>query len=90
MILWGQEPEVNLLSAFPKNYSRRIEMAAGPRIDREQKYLEDSPPEFRTRLDLAENATVIYPLSKEVIALLAQFSGLDDEPTSAEIRLYCP
>lgn len=78
------EPEVNLLSTFPKNYSRRIEMAAGPRIDRKQKCLEDSPPEFRTRFDQTENATVIYPLSKEVTALLAQFSSPEDEPTSVE------
>ncbi|KAI2888630.1 hypothetical protein CBS63078_10470 [Aspergillus niger] len=77
------EPEANLLSAFPKNYSRRIGMAAGPRTDREQKFKEDDPPEFRTRLDFAETATIIYPLSQKVIALLAQFSGLGDEPTSA-------
>lgn len=32
------------------------------------------PPEFRTRLDLAETATVVYPLSEKMIVLLAQYS----------------
>lgn len=57
------EPEVNLLSAFPKNYSRRIKMATGPKLvsDIEQQTEREGPPEFRTRLDLAETATVVYP-----------------------------
>ena len=84
------EPEVNLLSVFPKIYSRRIEMAAGPKSDREQEHLEDSPPEFRTRLDQAENAIVVYPLSKEVATLLAQFSGPADETTTVECSLTLP
>lgn len=76
------EPEVNLLSAFPKNYSRRIKMATGPKLvsDIEQQTEREGPPEFRTRLDLAETATVVYPLSEKVIALLARRSreGLDE------------
>lgn len=84
------EPEVNLLSVFPKNYSRRIEMAAGSKIDREQEHLEDSPPEFRTGLDQAENAIVVYPLSKEVTTLLAQYSGPADETTTVECSLTLP
>lgn len=83
-----QEPEVNLLSAFPKNYSRRIKMATG---SRPVKYIEQEtetkgPSEFRTRLDLAETATVVYPLSEKVITLLAQCSRgwLDNKSINAK------
>ncbi|KLJ09448.1 hypothetical protein EMPG_15138 [Blastomyces silverae] len=87
-------PEVNLLSAFPANYTRRITMATGA--------LALSPagkcisarraPEFRTRLDLAETASVIFPLSEKVTSLLAQSggsaqSGLDDAEESLPLSL---
>jgi hypothetical protein len=70
------EPEVNVLSKFPTNYNRKITMATGPKVLPlvEKDAPEVQAPEFRTRLDLAETATVIFPLSKEVVALLAQFS----------------
>jgi hypothetical protein len=71
------EPEVNLLSAFPKNYNRRITMATGPRVMPEKESLEDKRPEFRTRLELAETAAIVYPLSEEVNSLLAQYSSND-------------
>ncbi|KAE8351473.1 hypothetical protein BDV28DRAFT_162370 [Aspergillus coremiiformis] len=72
------EPEINLLSAFPKNYTRRITMATGSRVvpRAEQDISENrGPPDFRKRLDLAEDATIVSPLSKEVAALLAPYSG---------------
>ncbi|KAH8689044.1 hypothetical protein BGW36DRAFT_420989 [Talaromyces proteolyticus] len=71
------EPEVNLLSVFPKNYTRRITMATGPKLmpSAEKESSEDSQPEFRTRLELAETATIVYPLSEEVNSLLARHSG---------------
>jgi hypothetical protein len=82
------EPEVDLLSAFPKNYSRRIKMALGPKFVQgiKQENETNGPPEFRTRLDLAQTATVVYPLSEEVNALLAQCSKgwLDNESINAE------
>jgi hypothetical protein len=71
------EPEVNLLSIFPKNYTRRITMATGLKVLPGSK--KDSPEEkrrdFRTRLDLAETATIIFPLSEQVTSLLARYPG---------------
>lgn len=73
----AEEPEVNLLSAFPKSYSRRINMATGSRPVKniEPKTELIGPPEFRTRLELAETATVVYPLSEDVDALIARYSS---------------
>ncbi|GMF78731.1 unnamed protein product [Aspergillus oryzae] len=87
----SHEPEVNLLSAFPKNYSRRIRIATGPKAAShiEQETETKGLPEFRTRLDLAEIATVIYPLSDKVTAMLGQYSGgwLDNKSIDAEQSL---
>lgn len=71
------EPEVNLLSEFPRNYNRKITMATGPKtLPRTEKATpEMQNPDFRTRLDLAETATIVFPLSEEVIALLANSAG---------------
>lgn len=86
-----RKPEVNLLSAFPKNYSRRIKMATGPSPAKftENQTEPRGPPEFRTRLDLAETATVVYPLSEKMIVLLAQYSKvwLDDDSINANKSL---
>lgn len=73
------EPEVNLLSAFPRNYNRKITMATGPKVlpHTEQPTREMQGPEFRTRLDLAETASVVFPLSEKVIALLGNCSDDD-------------
>lgn len=71
------EPEVNLRSEFPPNYNRRITMATGPKVLPNAR--KDAPrlqgPEFCTRLDLAETATIVFPLSEQVAALLGQHSG---------------
>ncbi|OJJ73694.1 hypothetical protein ASPBRDRAFT_41394 [Aspergillus brasiliensis CBS 101740] len=78
------DPEVNLLSEFPKNYTRRITMALGAKAasNAEEKH-EVKEPEFRERhLDRAETASVIYPLSDKVTALLAQCSRLDGDQFS--------
>lgn len=52
-------------------------MATGPKVLPGGK--KDSPeekhPDFRTRLDLAETATIIFPLSEQVTSLLARYSG---------------
>ncbi|EGE02750.1 hypothetical protein TEQG_01787 [Trichophyton equinum CBS 127.97] len=68
------DPEVNLRSAFPTNYTRRITMATGsPDLSpAEKRTSERNSPEFRTRLDLAKTASVIFPLSEKVTSLLAQ------------------
>ena len=75
------EPEVNLLSVFPKNYSRRIKIATGPKfVPAGEQKDEEKAPDFRTRLDHAETAIIVHPLSEKVINLLAQCSGLEDKP----------
>lgn len=71
------EPEVNLLSEFPKGYTRKITMATGPKVipSAKKDYPVDNGPEFRTRLELAQTATIISPLSEEVKSLLARYAG---------------
>ncbi|OJD10587.1 hypothetical protein AJ78_08447 [Emergomyces pasteurianus Ep9510] len=81
------EPEVNLLAVFPKNYVRRIKMAtAGRTASSAEDTEKQSPPEFRTRLNLADSATVVFPLSETVTALLARYSH-PEEPDGAEQAL---
>lgn len=84
------EPKVNLLSAFPVNYTRRIAMATGARVlsPAEKCISESRAPDFRTRLDLAETASVIFPLSEKVASLLAQSGGsAHSGPSDAEESL---
>lgn len=81
------EPEGNLLSAIPKNYLRRINMATGPRVDQPEPEIKTKEPEFRTRLDYAENATIVHPLSGVVIALLSQYSNGDKPLGESKILL---
>ncbi|KAK1144373.1 hypothetical protein N8T08_005526 [Aspergillus melleus] len=82
------EPEVNLLSAFSPGYSRRINrlIKATPKTkrEREKEAEQTSGPEFRTRLEWAETATIVYPLSEKVIPLLAQYSTQEDESIDGE------
>ncbi|KAJ5130282.1 uncharacterized protein N7515_006321 [Penicillium bovifimosum] len=69
-------PEVDLLSIFPPDYSRRRGFAAQiseGMAGSGRKEL-PKPPDFRTRLDAAETAEIIFPLSNDVTALLAAFS----------------
>lgn len=82
------EPEVDLLAAFPKNYARRIKMAtaASTALSAEKDTGKQSPPEFRTRLDLADSATVVFPLSETVTALFARYS-YSEKSDSAEQTL---
>ncbi|KAJ6113598.1 hypothetical protein N7523_006915 [Penicillium sp. IBT 18751x] len=51
-------------------------MATGPKVlpPAEKSTSKADAPEFRTYLDLAKTATVIFPLSNEMAALLAQLS----------------
>ncbi|KAL1952974.1 hypothetical protein VTO42DRAFT_3797 [Malbranchea cinnamomea] len=70
-----REPEVDLLAVFPKNYARRIKMATAtstaPSAEKDPAQ-QHSLPEFRTRLDSAESASVVFPLSQTVSSLLAR------------------
>ncbi|OJJ42142.1 hypothetical protein ASPZODRAFT_137454 [Penicilliopsis zonata CBS 506.65] len=52
-------------------------MATGPiaKPSSEKVAIKNQAPDFRTRLDLAKSATVVFPLSNEVADLLAKFSG---------------
>ena len=88
----GRDPEINLLSAIPKDYNRRITMATGPKAVKstEEMASEKPEPDFRTRLDVAETATVVLPLSEQASVLLAQFPGgrnLNDNSHDAEQSL---
>lgn len=88
------EPETDLLSAFPKNYARRIRMATAasgskPSAGREDstRKQNQSPPEFRTRIEIANTATIIFPLSEEAKALLAQYPGIPGNSNNTEFLL---
>lgn len=85
-----KEPEGHILSMLPKNYNRRITMATGgkalPNAEKDAVGVQD--PRFRTRLVLAEIATVVFPLSEKVDALLAQYAGgaSNDDPSDTNNR----
>jgi hypothetical protein len=86
------EPEVDLLSVFPKNYARRMQVATNfNAIPAYHQIKPSEPPEFRTRLDLAETADIIFPLSDTVKTLLAQYSeasnSLEDPRKSLALSL---
>ncbi|KAJ5571990.1 hypothetical protein N7535_005650 [Penicillium sp. DV-2018c] len=69
------DPEINMLSVFPKNYNRRINMATGQKVLPSNGI--DIPaqgPEFSTRLDIAKSAKVVFPLSNTVITLITTSS----------------
>ncbi|WEW56194.1 hypothetical protein PRK78_001631 [Emydomyces testavorans] len=87
------EPEIDLLSAFPKNYARRIRMATAvssskpPAIKEDIQKPNQGPSEFRTRLDIADTARIIFRLSEEAKALLAQYPGIPSNSNNAEYLL---
>ncbi|ODH12778.1 hypothetical protein ACO22_07924, partial [Paracoccidioides brasiliensis] len=63
-----------LAGCVPKNYARSIRTATATRAAPSTEDAEkQSPPEFRRRLDLPDSATVVYPLSETVSALLASY-----------------
>lgn len=67
------DPEIDLLSAFPPTYRRTIAFAAGPKIARcAEDQTSSLTPDFRTKLDDVDTATVVSPLSEEVQSLLAR------------------
>ena len=93
-----EEPEVNILSKIPKNYNRRITMATGRKVlpnaerDAERDGFDVQDAGFRIRLGLAETATVVFPLSEKVVALLAQYTGgsSNDDPSDTKRGLIGP
>ncbi|KAJ5579837.1 uncharacterized protein N7459_005822 [Penicillium hispanicum] len=69
------EPEVNILSVLPINYNRQITMATGPKIlPPTETDIPARGPDFLTRLDTVQTATVVFPLSNEVTALITNSS----------------
>ncbi|OJD25358.1 hypothetical protein ACJ73_03271 [Blastomyces percursus] len=85
-----REPEVNLLAVFPKNYARKIKMAtaASTVSSAEKDTGKQCPPEFRTRLDIADSATVVFPLSETVTALLAGYSYLEGPDGTEQAMVF--
>nr|POE77832.1 hypothetical protein CFP56_09475 [Quercus suber] len=79
--LFRSDPEIDLLSAFPSTYTRRISLASGPAISRRVDAT-TSEPEFRTKLDDVNTATVVFPLSETVQSLL--FSRVGHVDANAE------
>ncbi|KAK2781124.1 hypothetical protein FQN53_000815 [Emmonsiellopsis sp. PD_33] len=74
---WQRNPELDLCSAFPTNT-----YPDGLREALENPIREPIPPpaDYRTRLDAAETATVVYPLADCVTALLRQASATSTAP----------
>ncbi|KAK2817687.1 hypothetical protein FQN49_007959, partial [Arthroderma sp. PD_2] len=81
-----RDPEINLLSAFPSNYTRRITMATGPKVIKTDPPKPKAYDDFLLRLDLAETATVVFPLSKEVTPLLAPYSGGPSDDKAGDVE----
>jgi aminoglycoside phosphotransferase len=79
------DPEINMLSVFPKNYNRKMTMATGQKVLPSTGIdIPEQGPEFRTRLDNAESAKIVFPLSSTVIALITKYSkGSPNDPKNA-------
>jgi hypothetical protein len=58
------DPEVDLLSVFPQNYARQMRVAthSGTISSSHKEVEKPNPPDFRTRLDVAETATIVFTL----------------------------
>lgn len=87
------QPEIDLLSAFPPNYLSRIRIAtdasspkppAGKKDTQEQV---QGPPEFRKRLETADTAKIVFPLSEEAKSLLARYPGIPNASDNPEYFL---
>lgn len=76
-----------MLSAFPINYTRRrkiaIQNSAIPITPKEVRKL-SGPPDFHVRLDNANNAVIVYPLSDYVTAMLTCLAGLSNGSKNPE------
>ncbi|KAJ9302758.1 hypothetical protein DTO271G3_132 [Paecilomyces variotii] len=83
------DPEANILSLIPPNYNRRIQMATGYKTTSSLENTEiQGPPEFRTKLGLADTATVVFPLSEKTTTLLTRYSeGQDSRSNTTEESL---
>nr|POE61837.1 hypothetical protein CFP56_73141 [Quercus suber] len=79
------DPDLNLLSAFPRTYRRRIGYSGGPKIKSPEADRPVTPDDYRTKLNDAQTATVVYPLSEGVLSLLSLYTsraGSDTEDHS--------
>lgn len=84
------DPDADLNEVFPRNfYARRRQME----IQSNQLELKRNeppmppPPEFREKLDRAEEANILFPLSNTVEELLVQYANDEDSELSAEQKL---
>lgn len=82
--------DVDLLSAFPINYTRRrkiaIQNSAIPITPKEVRKL-SGPPDFHVLLDNANNASIVYLLSDDVTAMLTCLAGPSDGSKNPEQSL---
>ncbi|KAI1923417.1 hypothetical protein LOZ65_003292 [Ophidiomyces ophidiicola] len=68
-------PELDLLSIFPSDYRRQMQLALSqqPRLKASPAEIK-SPPDFRDNLSDVDRAKVVFPLSERVTELLKQYS----------------
>ncbi|KAI1940907.1 hypothetical protein LOZ57_005842 [Ophidiomyces ophidiicola] len=68
-------PELDLLSIFPSDYRRQMQLALSqqPRLKISPAEIK-SPPDFRDNLSGVDRAEVVFPLSERVTELLKQYS----------------
>ncbi|KAK4613677.1 hypothetical protein CLAFUW4_08791 [Fulvia fulva] len=82
------DPEIDLLSAIPSDYSRRLAFAVGPQVAPSEKDdnsgVMDLEPDFREELDHADTSHVVFPLSERVRSLLSICANSADTPTGDE------
>ena len=69
-------PEADLQRFFPRSYVDRLRAAGGPRTAAQADNPEpNDADDFRHRLSISKEGTVVFPLSDEVNSLLAKYAG---------------
>lgn len=85
------DPNIDLLSAFPRDYTRRITFATGPKVtlreEDEKSVVTDLISDFRSKLEDANTATVMFPLSERVQDLLPPCADRADTDTQKQSLL---
>ncbi|KAI9796236.1 MAG: hypothetical protein M1825_000860 [Sarcosagium campestre] len=88
-ITLNNDPEIDLLSSFPVDYRRRKGFLnhSNTKLPKSEVIFKD--PTFREKLDVAERATVVHPLSHNVESILARYAKTDAPVESPEESLAC-